>query len=222
MLRSTCLGAFFMFMLRSTCFHAFFHVCAQIYMSMCFLLCLCIDVHVYVLFSMFMLRCLCLRTFFHVCTYIYMSMCFFPFPCAPCHVWIKSTYWMLCLVLLQPFCLFVRLFLVFWPLSRVQIQILWSRPISIHLGLHQRVQIISSNACVCLLASMLYIHVCLARSRFLPCFVPSVGLCLLVFGATCFCGCIHPSCGLFRCNHLREHIHVMLVCLMHTFLRSVR
>ena len=130
MLRSTCLGAFFMFMLRSTCFHAFFHVCAQIYMSMCFLLCLCIDVHVYVLFSMFMLRCSCLRTFFHVCTYIYMSMCFFPFPCAPCHVWIKSTYWMLCLVLLQPFCLFLRIFLVFWPLGRVQIQILWSKPTS--------------------------------------------------------------------------------------------
>ena len=54
----------------------------------------------------------------------------------------------------------------------------------------------------CLLAFMLYIHVCLARSRFLLCFKPFVGLCLSVFGATCLCGCIHPSYGLFGCNHL--------------------
>ena len=33
---------------------------------------------------------------------------------------------------------------------------------------------------------------------------------LLVFG------CIHSTCGLFRCNHLWEHIPVMLVCLLHT------
>ena len=49
---------------------------------------------------------------------------------------------------------------------------------------------------------MLYIHVCLARSKFLPCFMPYVGLCLLVFEATCLCGCIYPSYGLFGCNYL--------------------
>ena len=32
---------------------------------------------------------------------------------------------------------------------------------------------------------------------------------LLVFG------CIHPARGLFGCNHLREYIPVMLVCLLH-------
>ena len=68
----------------------------------------------------------------------------------------------------------------------------------------------------CLLVCMLYIHVCLARSRFLPCFVASVGLCLMVFEATCLCGQTRPSCHLFGCEQLWEHIPVMLVCLMHT------
>ena len=36
---------------------------------------------------------------------------------------------------------------------------MWSRPTSIHLGLYQRV------CALCLLASMIYIHVCLSRSR---------------------------------------------------------
>ena len=38
---------------------------------------------------------------------------------------------------------------------------------------------------VCLLASVLYIHVFLPISRFLLCFVPPIGLCLSVLGATC-------------------------------------
>ena len=49
---------------------------------------------------------------------------------------------------------------------------------------------------------MLYIHICLSRSRLLPYFMPSVGLCLSVFGATCLCGCIHPFLWYVRCNHL--------------------
>ena len=32
--------------------------------------------------------------------------------------------------------------------------------------------------------------------------MPSVSLCLLVFGATCLCGCTYPFCGLFRSDHL--------------------
>ena len=48
-------------------------------------------------------------------------------------------------------------------------------------------------ACVCLLAFMLQIHIYLTRSRLLPCFVPSVGLCLLAFETICLFGCIHPS-----------------------------
>ena len=43
--------------------------------------------------------------------------------------------------------------------------------------------------------------------------MPSVGLCLSVFGATCLRGCIPP---------LVRHIFVMLVCLIHTFLCFVR
>ena len=49
---------------------------------------------------------------------------------------------------------------------------------------------------------MLYVYVCLARFRLLPCFVPFVGLCLLVFGAICLYDCILPLCGLFWCNCL--------------------
>ena len=45
--------------------------------------------------------------------------------------------------------------------------------------------------------------------------MPSVGLYLLVFGATCLCGYIYPSCGLFGYNHLWD-TSLILVCLMHT------
>ena len=60
-------------------------------------------------------------------------------------------------------------------------------------------------ACVCLFSFILQIHVCLPRSRLLPCFhcfVPSMGLCLFIFGTTCLFGCIRPSYSLFGCNHL--------------------
>ena len=43
------------------------------------------------------------------------------------------------------------------------------------------------------------------------------GLALVgLWGHLLACGCIRPVCGLFKCNHLREHIPVMLVCLMHS------
>ena len=42
------------------------------------------------------------------------------------------------------------------------------------------------------------------------------GLCLLVFGATCWCGCNRPFCGLFGCNCLWECILVILFFLTHT------
>ena len=62
--------------------------------------------------------------------------------------------------------LVISFFLCFGPFGKVQIQILWSRPTSIHLGLYQRVWIISfMQIHVCLLASMLYVHVYLSRSR---------------------------------------------------------
>ena len=224
-----------LFVLRSTCLGAFYHVYAQIYLFPCFLLCLCLDLHVYLLFAMFVLRCTCLCTFWHVYALMYMSMYFFPCLYLDLHVYVlfvfhvllamfvnRSTYWMLCLVLLQPFCLFLCLFLVFWPLGRVQIQILWSRPISMHLGLHQRVWIISfMHVYVCLLLcfTSMFVWLDLGSCHAL---CPSWACVCWSLGVTCLCGYIHPSYGLFRCNHLREHIPVMLVCLMHTFLHFVQ
>ena len=45
--------------------------------------------------------------------------------------------------------------------------------------------------------------------------MPSVGLCLSIFGATCLCGSIHPLmvCWMWP---LVRHTSVVLVCLMHT------
>ena len=80
----------------------------------------------------------------------------------------RSTCWLLCCVLLKPFYLLLSPFscvLAFF--GRVQIQILWSRPTPIHLSLYQRIWIISfMHVYVCLLASILYIHVYLSRYRF--------------------------------------------------------
>ena len=61
----------------------------------------------------------------------------------------------------------IPLFLCFGPFGRVYILILWSRPTSIHLGLYQRVWIISlMHVYVYLLASMLHLQVFLSWSRF--------------------------------------------------------
>ena len=119
---------------------AFQHVYAQIYMSTCFFPCLCLNLHVYVLFAMLMLRstCLCvlylvyacLCAFCHIYAQIYMSMCFMP--CL--YVWI---YMFICLKLCldaMPSALYLLLLPCssVWLLGGVQIQILQSRPTSIH------------------------------------------------------------------------------------------
>ena len=123
-------------------------------MPRCFLPCLCLDPYVHVLLVMFMLRSTCL--------------------CAPCHTYVsRSTCQMLCLVLFMDFCLLLCLFLMFWPLGREQIQILWFRPTSVHLGLHQKGLDHFLYTCVCLLASMLYIRVCRPRSKFCHALCPS-------------------------------------------------
>ena len=78
----------------------------------------------------------------------------------------------------------------------------------------------------CLLAFMIYIHVCLPRSRFCHAW-PSVGLSLLVFRATCLC--LAASVSLVACldvtaseTHLRDvgvldaylpPLHAMILCL---------
>ena len=124
----------------------------QIHVPRCFLPCLCLDLylHVYVLLSMLMLRSIFLCALFHVDVS-------------------RSTYWLLCYVLLKSFVSFCTFFLFFGPLGRVQIQILRSRPTSMHLGLYQRVWIIS----------FMYVYACL-----LLCFIsmltcPDLGFAML-------------------------------------------
>ena len=87
-----------------------YFVCAQIYMLRCFTPC----------FHAFM-PCLCLDLY----AFVLLAM----FRCVDLHVGC----YVQCLAL--PFCLLLCLFLVLWPLGRMQIQIYCSRPTSIHLGL---------------------------------------------------------------------------------------
>ena len=123
-----------------------FCVCAQIHVPMCFLPCSSLDILVYALLAMLM--------------FISISLC------APCHVHVsKSTCWLLCHVLLQPFCLLMYPFLTFWPFRQgvdldlvVQAYIHTPRPLS--KGLDHFLYI-----CLCLLASMFYLHAFLSRSR---------------------------------------------------------
>ena len=91
-----------------------------------------LDPRAQVLLAMFMLRSIFLCSLFHVDVS-------------------RSTYWLLCYVLLKSFVSFCTFFLFFGPLGRVQIQILRSRPTSMHLGLYQRVWIIS----------FMYVYACL-------------------------------------------------------------
>ena len=49
-----------------------FHACAQIYMPMIFMPCLCLDLHAYAFYALFVLRSTCLCVLFHACAQIYM------------------------------------------------------------------------------------------------------------------------------------------------------
>ena len=127
-----------MFVLRSTCFQAPFHVwaqthiflgslpmCFQIYMPMCSLPCLCLDLHAYVFFAMFMLitTCLCvtLHVYAQICKLVLRSVCL----CASCHACVLRS--MLVAMPCVTLALFVPRylsFLCFGLSGRVQIQIL--------------------------------------------------------------------------------------------------
>ena len=48
----------------------------------------------------------------------------------------------------------------------------------------------------------------------LPCFLSSIGLCLSVFGATCLCGCIHPTA---HKTHLYDAGVLAFLALHHPF-----
>ena len=126
----------------------------------------CLDLHAHAFFAMFMLRssylCLDLCLFGPRVMLMFRSMCL----CALCHVCVlRSICWLLVscasIALLS---LDISLSCVLALVGGVQIQIPRSRPTSTHLGLYQRVWIISLHACVCLLASALYLYACLSRS----------------------------------------------------------
>ena len=152
-----------MFVLRSTCFQAPCpcYVYAQIYMPMCSLSCLCLDIHAYVFFAIFMLRSMCLWASCHTYAQIHVFIRSMPYLCLQIYMLVA----MPCAFIATLF-LDVSLSSVLALIGRVQIQIPRSRPTPIHLGLYQKVWIISfMRVYVCLLASMLYLNVCLSRSR---------------------------------------------------------
>ena len=116
---------------------------------------------------MFVLRSMFLGAFFYV--YVFFSM-FMPRSISlstPCHVHVLDLHvgcYAMCFY--SHFCLLLYLFLVFWPFRQgvdldliVQAYVHKPRPIS-------RIWIISPYTCVCLIASILYIHVCLSRFRY--------------------------------------------------------
>ena len=133
------------FVLRSICLCAFCHVLAQIQVFMCYVLCLCLNLLVYVFFAMLMVRSISL--------------------CAPCHVHVsRSTCWLLCHVLLKPF------YLLLSPFSCVLALLVGCRSRSCGLGLHPYTQAYikgfgSFSLCmsmyVCLLLCFMSMFVCL-------------------------------------------------------------
>ena len=107
------------------------------------------------------------------------------------------------------------LFLVLWLLGRVQIQIQWSRPTSIHPSFSIKV-LDYFPLCMCFVYSFPCVygqfHACLLRSRPFPC-SPPFSLCRFVLvGLWGYFVCLVASVpfgGLFGCNHVWEYISVM-------------
>ena len=146
-----------MFVLKSLCLGAFGYAYAQIYMFICSLPYLCLDLYAGVLFAMFVSRLVTI-------------------PCASIALFVSCYISFLC----------------FSPLGRVQTQILWSRPTSIHIGLYQKVQIISfMHAYACLLLHFISMFTCLDLG-----FTKLGALRGLVLvglqGHLFVCGCIRP------------------------------
>ena len=151
---------------------------------------------------MFMLRSTCLCAPCHVNAQIYLLMCSLPCFCVQIYMLVVMPCASIAFLSLD-----ISLSCALALLGRVQIQILWSRPTS-----YTQTYIKGFGLfplCMCMLACFYALYPCLpVQIQALPCFVPPMGLCLY--------GCICSSYGLFECNHLGEHIPVMLVCLMHT------
>ena len=153
------------------------------------------DPDVFRLLAMFMPRSTCLCVLCHVFAQIYIPMLRSMCLCASCHAYMHRS------MLVSMQCaskallsLDISLSCVLALIGGVQIQILWARSTFTHLGLYQRVWIISSPY-LCLLACFYALSPCQPfQIQDLPRLMPSVDLCL--------CGYFHPSQGLFGCNHL--------------------
>ena len=173
-----------MFVLRSTCFQAPCHAYAQIYVLMCSLPCLCLDLHVRAQICVPMLRSMCLCALYHACVLRSMSVAM---PCAS-------------IALLS---LDVSLSCVLAFIGGVQIQTLWFRPTSAHLDLYQRVWIISfKHIYLRLFASMLYLYVRLSRSWIFHALCLPWACACRSLGQLALCGYIVSPQSLFGCNHL--------------------
>ena len=158
-----------MFVLRSTCFQAPCHVYAKIYMPMCSLPCLCLDLYAYVFFALFLLRSTCQCLYLWPYAQIYVFMCSMPCLCAQIYV---GCYAM---------CYFRPLFLNI-SLSCFLALSVRCRSRSRGLGLHPYTQAyikgfgsFPSNVYVCLHTSMLYLHVNLSRSKLCHSLCPLIG-----------------------------------------------
>ena len=165
---------------------------------------------------MFVLRysCLCAFFLFHVLLSMFMPRSIYS--CDPCHVCVQ-----IYMLDAMPcaFLAFLSLVMHFSCLLTlrqgvdldlvVQAQIHTPWPIS--KGLDH-----FFYACVCLFASMLCVYVYLARFRFLPCFVPFVGLCLLVFGPICFMIASFPFVA--YCDEIACEIYLHDVGLLEAYL----
>ena len=123
--------------------------------------CLCLDPHAYV--QIYVSLGLC-YAYAQICVF----MCYVPYLCAQIYMLVAMPCASIVLLSLD-----ITLSCALTLIGGVQIQIPWSRPTSTHLGLYQRVWIISLYSCVCLLASMLYVHAYLSRSRTCHALCPS-------------------------------------------------
>ena len=179
-----------MFVLRSIHFQAPCYVYAQIYMPMCSLPCLCLYLHAMCSFP-------CLQALCHAYAQIHVFICSMPCLCVQIYMLVAMPCASIALLFLDVS--FLRFGSYRWD---VDIDLVFQaythtpRPISKGLGHFL-------YACLCLLAYFYALCQCLPiQIQALPCFVPSRGLCLLVFEATCLCVCICPCQGLFGCNNL--------------------
>ena len=157
-----------------------------------------------------MLSMLCFFLDLHAYVQIYEFMCFVPYLCAQIYTLVTMPCASIALLLVD-----ASLSCVLALFGGVQIQIPWTKPIS--KGLDHFLY-----TCLCLLACFYSLCLCLpVQIQALPCFAPSVGLCLSILGATCF---VWLHLALLRSvwmQPLVRYTFVVLVCLVHTFLHSM-